>query len=618
MLPTELLRVRISGKMNQIRLIFYDYEKNNELSLPSKIIKMFEEMAKKKLPKANIDENLSKIEAKYTDYKLVRGICQLLEQRCVYESPSKTFSDSRNNNTINATYLRRKIFEESSRIGYPVTEDERKRILQKVALKNNLTIDELELAMWNDLDKNKYLKNFDSLSPLQLVVWYNISILQTLLLNCVKLEFSVYGGFNWKKILRKIKQLGLMYFLYHESNLDSEPINQTKNEDMVLNGKKNKRVICTVDGPLSILRLTDRYGLAMAKLIPLIIFTENWSIDAVILRKSISGIKKSYRFQLSNKDEDLPLFDASSIHLESEPNSEPNVSLNKYGVDSFDSNVEKKFMDKFLKFSTGWKLTREPDPLILSDGKAFIADFAFEKYGIKVYLEIVGFWTKDYLKRKLEKIKDLLTMNSGTSLGTDLLIAANMDNYISENGDKIMVDSIFSKLIAGKHLILYKKDQIPFGPIIKYLKDIDSKFINDISINSHDMISKELETQIRENENKVIFLKEISDKHNIPVESVLKIIRNLQLINDNATKVRTNRLKEFLLVDNYIISNDKINELLPELDKIRKLGDAIKFLGENNIPEECITLLIPKMGFEIVWNGIDSNNAIIQRQLIKG
>jgi uncharacterized protein len=617
MLPTELLRVRVSGKMSQIRPIFYDYEKNNELSLPSKIIKIFEEMAKKKLSKANIDENLSKIEAKYTDYKLVRGICQLLEQRCVYESPSKTFSDSRNNNTINATYLRRKIFEESSRIGYPVTEDERKRILQKVALKNNLTIDELELAMWNDLDKNKYLKNFDSLSPLQLVVWYNISILQTLLLNCVKLEFSVYGGFNWKKILRKIKQLGLMYFLYHESNLDSEPINQTKNQDMVLNGKKNKRVICTVDGPLSILRLTDRYGLAMAKLIPLIIFTENWSIDAVILRKSISGIKKSYRFQLSNKDKDLPLFDASSIHLESEPNSEPNVSFNKYGVDSFDSNVEKKFMDKFLNFSTGWKLTREPDPLILSDGKAFIADFAFEKYGIKVYLEIVGFWTKDYLKRKLEKIKDLLTMKSGSSLGTDLLIAANMDNYISENGDKIMVDSIFSKLITGKHLILYKKDQIPFGPIIKYLKDIDSKFINDISINSHDMITKVIETKIRENE-KVIFLKEISDKHNIPVESVLQIIRNLQLINDNSTKVRTNRLKEFLQVGNYIISNDKIKELLPELDKIKKLGDAIKFLGENNIPEECITLLIPKMGFEIVWNGIDSNNAIIQRHLIKG
>jgi predicted nuclease of restriction endonuclease-like RecB superfamily len=615
MLPTELLRVRISGKVNQIRPVFYAYEKDDKLSLPSKIIRIFEEMADKQISKANVDANLSKLEAKYTDYKLVRGICHLLEQRCVYASPGKISSDSRNNNT-SAIYLRRKIFEESSRIGYPITENERKQILETVASKNNLTIDELEVAMWNDLDKNKYLKNFDSLSPLQLVAWYNISILQTLLLNCVELVFSVYGGFNWKKILRKIKQLGLMYFLYYESNVELESNNQTKNQDVVLNGKNDKRVICAVDGPLSIVRLTDRYGVAMAKLVPLIIFTELWSIDATILRKSISGAKKTYRFQLSHKDKDLPLFDASNTHFRPESNSEPALSFNKYDMDNFDSNVERKFMDKFLKFSTGWKLTREPDPLILSDGKAFIPDFVFEKYGIKVYLEIVGFWTKEYLKRKLEKIKDLLTMNSDSdsSLPTNLLIAANMDNYISENGDKIRIDSIFSDLIARKHLILYKKDEIPFGPIVKYLKDIDSKIIDDISINLNQMIIKEIENKIRDKQNKVIFLKEISDKLNIPLESVLKTTRNLQSNNDDSTKVITNRLKEFLLVDNYIISNDKINELLPELDKIKKLQDAIKFLDKNNIPEECITLLIPKIGFDIVWNGIDSNNAIIQRQ----
>jgi hypothetical protein len=79
--------------------------------------------------------------------------------------------------------------------------------------------------------------------------------------------------------------------------------------------------------------------------------------------------------------------------------------------------------------------------------------------------------------------------------------------------------------------------------------------------------------------------------------------------------VITNRLKEFLLVDNYIISNDKIKELLPKLDKIKKLQDAIDFLSENDIPEACITLLIAKIGFEIVWNGIDFNNALIQRRL---
>ena len=609
--------------MNQIRPVFCDYE--NELSLPSKIIKMYEEMAEKKVSKANVDENVSKIEAKYVDYKLVRGLCHLLEQRCVYASYTSSkiaFSDNgNNNNTNNAIYLRRNIFEESSRNGYPVTENDRKYILQKVASKNNLTIDELELAMWNDLDKNKYLKNFDLLTSLQLVAWYNISIIQTVLLNCVKLEFSVYGGFNWKRILRKIKQLGLMYFLYSEPNLKLASNNQTKNQDMLLGSNNDKRIICTVDGPLSIVRLTDKYGMAMAKLIPLIIFTERWSIDATILRKSMNGIKKTYNFQLSNRDKDLPIFDASHItshtYVQSERDSEIGLSFNKYIMDSFDSNVEKKFMDKFLTFSTDWQLAREPDPLILSDGKAFIPDFVFEKHGVKVYLEIVGFWTKDYLKRKLEKIKDLTTNPVTVEGAADLLIAANMDNYISENGEKIRIDSIFSKFIAKKNLIFYKKDEIPFGPIIKYLKDIDSKIIDDISINFYDTIAREIEKIIQNKQSKVIFLKEISDKHNIPLESVLKTIRNLQSNNDNSKQATTNGIRNFLLVDNYMISIDKINELLPELDKINKLHDAICFLCENNIPEECISLLIPKIGFEIVWNGIDSKNALIQRQVIK-
>jgi len=71
-----------------------------------------------------------------------------------------------------------------------------------------------------------------------------------------------------------------------------------------------------------------------------------------------------------------------------------------------------------------------------------------------------------------------------------------------------------------------------------------------------------------------------------------------------------------LLLDNNLISNDKIDELLPELDKLKKLSDAIRFLGQNNIPEECITSFIPKIGFDIVWNGIDFNDALIQRKLI--
>ena len=624
MLPIELLRVKTSSKMNCVRPVFCNHE--NELSLPSKIIKMYEEMAQKKVSKATVDENILRMEDKHTDYKFVRGICHLLEQRCVYSSyavPNSKSIGNGNASTNNAIYLRRVIFEESSRSGYPVTENERTNILQKIALKNDLTIEDLELAMWNDLDRNKYLKSFDSLTSLQLAAWYNLSIVQTLLLNCVKLEFSVSGGYNWKKILHKIKQLGLMYFLFGECNPKSSIDNQIRNHSTLFGNDKDKKIICSVDGPLSILKPTDRYGSAMAKLIPLIIFTDSWwSINAVILRKSVSGAKKTYNFKLSNSDEDLPIFDASKVGLnsQSQSSSRSNIesSLNNMS-DLFDSNVEKNFMNKFLTFSSNWKLSREPDPLILTDGKAFIPDFLFEKSGIRVYFEIVGFWTTDYLKRKLEKIKDL-SANITTTLDIDLLIAANKDNYISENGDKIGIDSIFSKFIDKKQLIFYKKDEIPFGPIIKYLKEIDSRIIDDITFKLHDTITREIRRITEDNQNKVIFLEQIADKYDIPIESILKTVKDLQSSNNHNPSKDTilNGLNNFLLIDNYMISVDKINKLLPELDKINKLQDAVNFLSKKGIPEECITLLILKIGFEIIWiGGIDSNNALIQKTVRK-
>src|ERR1044071_5250150 len=614
MFPIELLRVQISGKKNQIKPVFIYSEKDNQPTLPSMIIKMYKDMADRKLARSNLDQNLLELVVKSLNWLFSSERDHLVEQRCEYVSTGSHFSNARNNGTMNQVPLRRQISEISSLLGYPVTGNERKNIIQKIASKNNLSVNDVEIAMWSDLEKNKYLKSFDSLTSLQLVAWYNISALQTLLLNSVKMEFSIYGGFNWKKILRKTKQLGLMYSLYSESKYESQTNAHIKKNEILPENNEQNKVICTVNGPLSIVRLTDRYGMAIARLIPSIIFSEIWSIKATILRKSISGSKKAYDFELSSTDKDIPLFDASTFHLQSDQKSASELSSNNYSMDYFDSSVEKKFMDKFLKFSTGWSLFREPDPLILSNGKAFIPDFVFEKYGVKVYLEIIGFWTEDYLKRKLEKIKDLTKSETGASTGPDLLIVANMDNCISENGKKIPIDSVFSKFVNKKRLIFYKKDEIPFGPIISYLKDIDSKFIDEISVNFHDTIAAEMDKAIQDvQSNSVISLGEISDRYKIPIESVVKIIRNLQLNTNNSEEMVIDKLREFLIVGNYLISNNKIRDLLPEVDKINKLHDAIRLLYQNQIPEECITLLITKMGYEIIWNGIDSNNAQIHR-----
>ena len=89
----------------------------------------------------------------------------------------------------------------------------------------------------------------------------------------------------------------------------------------------------------------------------------------------------------------------SSINIDSINNNINGRSTSSY----FDSSIEEKFAIKFEHLANRWKIKREPDPLIVGKGVAFIPDFLFEKYGRKVYLEIVGFWTKEYPRKEIPK-----------------------------------------------------------------------------------------------------------------------------------------------------------------------------------------------------------------------
>lgn len=71
---------------------------------------------------------------------------------------------------------------------------------------------------------------------------------------------------------------------------------------------------------------------------------------------------------------------------------------------------------------------QEPDPLV-ADGKAMIPDFLFERFGRKVYFEIVGFWTREYLERKASKLKVLFDKNHKN---IDLLVAVNSELSCSQ------------------------------------------------------------------------------------------------------------------------------------------------------------------------------------------
>src|ERR687891_65650 len=476
MLTLQLLRVRTRN--GAIFPLFCTKEQDVELA--KKIIQEFEQTWKNKENKAVLEDRISAIEESDagSDYKLVRGFYALLERRCRFKSKdSNSDNDSETSSStttiipiIDPPRIRKAVFEESSKRGFALTELERREIADSVASKLHLSSHDVVLkALWSDLDDNLILDYFDAIDPEALVGWYNLSLMQTLLFNCTKLDFYISGGSNWKHVLRSVKRLGLMYHL-------QQPQQQQEN-----------RIICSLEGPLSLFKLTDRYGTLLAKLLPSIIFSSDkkressggeWHLEAWIVRKTMEG-RKIYEFKISKNEipelmtDPYPSFPPSSI-TEKEV-AGPSSGYNNYH--NFDSAVEEKFAKRFEQAETGWRLTREPDPLVLSNGGAFIPDFIFEKYDRKIYLEIVGFWTKEYLERKLQKLADIFVSadsrkkkkNNNKDKADLLFIAVNEDFACSK--------SSFSSIVPKEQLIFYKNDTVPVKPILDYLKSVDREMI---------------------------------------------------------------------------------------------------------------------------------------------
>jgi predicted nuclease of restriction endonuclease-like RecB superfamily len=78
-----------------------------------------------------------------------------------------------------------------------------------------------------------------------------------------------------------------------------------------------------------------------------------------------------------------------------------------------DSQIEEWFAKEFRKLAPGWDVIREPEP-INADGTLIFPDFALEcraNPARRWLLEIVGFWTPDYVARKLARYRSARLSN---------------------------------------------------------------------------------------------------------------------------------------------------------------------------------------------------------------
>ncbi len=145
------------------------------------------------------------------------------------------------------------------------------------------------------------------------------------------------------------------------------------------------------DGPNTILRRTRAYGVDFARFLAALVQARGWRMKAaVLLRRGWQPVL----LELSDADRLRSRVRAPAL---------------------FDSKIEETLAKKFGASRDGWRLERES--AILEAGEALLVpDFGFtHEDGTEVALEIVGYWTPEYLNEKLAKLERVR--------GTHLIVA---------------------------------------------------------------------------------------------------------------------------------------------------------------------------------------------------
>jgi len=236
-----------------------------------------------------------------------------------------------------------------------VTRDHR---LAAVASDLAVPVAEIELAIWADLPGERVVVMPDGRpSELAIAAAANLAIIQRALLRCHELRLELSG--NARTIVRTAAVRGLLA----TARMGGEA------------------VVLEISGPLALFHGTTVYGRALGSIAPHLAWCEQFVLDA--------------RCDLGR----------GPVALRIRP---PILLPPGRPPKRYDSALEQRFARDMAKQAPHWRVIREPSAVAAGTHLAF-PDFLLEHRDApdrRWWLEIVGFWTSDYLVHKLSTYRD--------------------------------------------------------------------------------------------------------------------------------------------------------------------------------------------------------------------
>lgn len=252
--------------------------------------------------------------------------------------------------------IRAVVFTEAARAGW----DARRRVLESAEAELGMDAAHIEEHLFGDLGPERRLvPPPQDLGPEKLALHVNLALVQGLVSRATSVRAAVRG--NARQIVQYARLRGLLCTVRGEPEDDA--------------------FLLDISGPLSLFRRTTVYGRALAGLVPRLAWCHRWELTAdCVLREDLRR-----RVVVRSG---APIFPG-----------EPPAG--------FDSRLEARFARDFLKAAPDWDLVREPRPVPCGERLCF-PDFEIvhrRQRDRRWIVEVVGFWTADYLERKLAQLR---------------------------------------------------------------------------------------------------------------------------------------------------------------------------------------------------------------------
>ena len=447
--------------------------------------------------RGDLQEALTAIERDSDDFKLVRGLAKLLDRQAEWETDA----------VIDPPRAREAAFEAAEAVGV-VTTAEREQALERAADSLGSTVDAVDDSLYADRESREVLTDLTvHWTPTELVDRYNLSLAQTALFDSTEVRIR---STEPRALISAIKWHRLMYEV-HTADGDWEII---------------------VTGPDALFSATRRYGTQFAKLLRTVASAAEWQLTATIDDR---GTERT--MQLSDDD---PI---------TVPGAAPEVS--------FDSEVEADFAARFQSLDLDWELVREPEPLAVGES-VMIPDFAFDYRfaDYRLFFEIMGFWTPEYVEKKLAQLDAVDDV--------ELLVAVDESLGVSE------------EIEARDHRAITYSGSIRLKDVRSVLRRYEDELERASVADLPDELGPDADT---------ITLSELAAEYGVS-ESALENIS----FPDHERVGRT------------LVRPSVLEEIGPRLDAGMSLKAAEEILAEHDLSDTSAVLA--ELGYRVEWEGL--------------